>query len=569
VVVGIVLCGGFALGVTLISVSVGVDVAWPLAFLVFLPAAYALHVARIATPVQHINTAVNALSAGRIEDAEAHLAHAERSRAAVARISTNMLRAQICMYRAKLSEARAFLDATLSIPLPWLGRFHARLNLASARAHRALVHALTGDEAAARADVEAIARVSLKRTDALAYAALAEAVLLHRAGDAAALRQHLDRNRALLFESTAPRLRALVRALRWSTQRNASAYRMAAVREPGAAPHALEAWIDTVLPGASELAQEPAAPTVVLGDTGASEAPRPQRAPAPPALHVAMPAKRKRLSGQVLVLWLLLIVAFLAIWQFLTPSAVRPSETAPQPPRSLSSIFFIPVLGGAVIFALMLGRGRRVQQDLLRASWLMATSPADAQVGFVRLTRSGFKQVAAQAHLMLAMLAERAADFAAALAHVDAALVLLREPGMRAASYDLQLPEMRAMRALALAALDRRQEAADELARVEREFPAFYMLERARVRIEQLLAVRASDFASVARTATERPADLPISYRDDVLGEIATLVTSGAPIGRLRLSRLQYELESDPLLAHWLDVTAPDLMARFSRLQAA
>jgi hypothetical protein len=266
---------------------------------------------------------------------------------------------------------------------------------------------------------------------------------------------------------------------------------------------------------------------------------------------------------------LVLIAAFLGVWQFLSPNGARPPETAPTPAAGTAWALFLPIGFAVVILGVMLVRGQRVQRDLLRATWRMATSPEAAQAAFLRLTRSGFKQIAAQAHLMLAMLAERAADFAATLAHADAALAQLREPGVRAAAYDLQLPEIRAMRALALAALDRRQEAADELARVQREFPAFYMLERARVRTEQLLAVRDSDFASVARLARARAADLPISYRDDVLGEIATLATSGAAVGRLRLSRLQHELECDPLLAHWLDVTAPDLMARFSRLQPA
>ena len=215
----VLLVGGFGAAFVLIALSVGVVKAWPVAVLALLVSVPALTAVRTAVPVQHVNSAVNELSAGRIENAEAHIVEAERSPAGLIRISTNLLRADISLRRAELARSLQYLDAALAVRTPWFGRFNAKLNAASARAHRALVHALCGDEAAVTADLDALERLSDKRVDALAYAALARAVLLRHAGDAGGLRQHLDQNRALLVETTAPRLRALVRALRWSTGR--------------------------------------------------------------------------------------------------------------------------------------------------------------------------------------------------------------------------------------------------------------------------------------------------------------------------------------------------------------
>src|SRR5262245_4926518 len=56
---------------------------------------FAIHAKRTALPVQHNNSAVNALYAGRHEDVEAHLVEAERSSARLLRITTNFIRAQL------------------------------------------------------------------------------------------------------------------------------------------------------------------------------------------------------------------------------------------------------------------------------------------------------------------------------------------------------------------------------------------------------------------------------------------------------------------------------------------
>jgi len=294
-------------------------------------------------------------------------------------------------------------------------------------------------------------------------------------------------------------------------------------------------------------------------------------------MSVSMPARRGFVTGaplgwKTLVLWLFLIVAFLAIWQFLSPepSVSRGPGQAPDSQYDVMfSIIVAPLGFFLAILAAILWRAKRAQKAIVRAGNLIASDPLRAHDELVGLSRSTLKQVSARAHVMLAGLAERAADFKTSLAQADAALAQLRVPMARAVAYDLLLPDVHAARALALAGLDRMSEASVELAAIEHDFPTFYRLERSRFRVLQLLAVRSGDYQSAARLSKARAPDLPISYRDDVLGEIAEVVARGGTIGRTRLSRLRCEIELDPTLAHWLDASAPELMRRFNDLRAA
>ena len=581
----VVVCCGLALLAALsLTLSDGPNVLPGLFFAVLLLVLGLpwLHALRMAKPVQHNNSAVNAMLAGRFDEAERHLIEAERSNASMLRITTRILRAQLCVQRAELDEALRHLDAVLAARLPWVGRFYAKLATASARGIRAFVRALRGDQAGARADLAALEQSTLKRTDALASAAVANAVLLLKAGDRPGLREFLEKNRTLLFEFTSPRERALVRALSWSSRKRDVAYRTPVRSDARGTPHGLDAWLDAVLPGAASLAEdlrdaeEHATPAPVTRAAEAeSAAPTRVRPAAVPLMSVAMPASgnpgfASGLPGKPLLLWVVLIVAFLAIWQFLSPDTEPPAQVyEPQERVSLWAIVLPPVLLFSSILGALLWRGQRAQRAVIRAAVLIATDPPAAHDLLVRLSRSSLKMIAVQAHLSLAGLGERAGDFGAALAHADAALRQLRTSGARAMAYDLLLPDIHAMRALALAGLDRMSEASVELATIEHDFPAFYLLERSKVRVLQLLAARAGDFRSAAQIAASRSPDLPISYRDDMLGELAEVVARGTAVERMRLNRLRHEIEADPVLARWLEIAAPALMTHFDDLRAA
>ncbi len=529
---------------------------------------------RLAQPIRRNNSAVNALLAGRIEEAEAHLREVERSRAPMFKLTTGLMRAKLCVRRSELEQALAHLDTVLAAPLPWFGRDQARQTTHAARGLRAVVRALLGDVTGARSDLEALGRIAMKGPDAEASASLAEALLLRRAGDAKGLAASLDRNWQLLMESTSPRERALVRALRWSSRQRDVAYRTPTREQANNPEGSLEAWLEAVFPGAGDLAED----TIPEGPPGTPASPRERARVRSPGTDVsALPAVSPPArpswplgSGfpRLLVLWVVLIVAFLAIWQFMgTPDRAEPVASAPAGEFGWlvpTAVLFYAVLLGGVIW-----RMKRAQRAFLKAAALIPRDARAAHDELVRWTRSGLKQLAAQAHLMLAGLAERAADYQVALAHADAGLRSLRRYAAKAAAYDAVLPGLRAMRALAFAGLDQRSKAEAELMAIERGFPSFFFLERSRVRVQLLLAVRAGDYQAAARIAADRSPDLPISYRDDVLGEIAQAVAPGQPVARTRLNRLRHEIEVDPVLARWLDVTAPGLMDRFDALRAA
>src|SRR5207248_940791 len=84
--------------------------------------------------------------------------------------------------------------------------------------------------------------------------------------------------------------------------------------------------------------------------------------------------------------------------------------------------------------------------------------------------------------------------------------------------------EFTSLRAFVLAALGREEEAQAELARIpEARLPAAYY----RVRLLRLLHRGA--FAEAARLVEQRPADLPISARDEALGDLVQAAARAAP----------------------------------------
>jgi hypothetical protein len=280
-------------------------------------------------------------------------------------------------------------------------------------------------------------------------------------------------------------------------------------------------------------------------------------------------AKVLRIATSPLALWLVLIAMFLGIWQFLSPDT---PPTEQMPARRMSPGVAIALASAPVLFFIgiavgLVWRARTSQRSMIRGSVLMGRDPKAAQALFERLARSPTHLIASEAHLALAWLAEREASFDVALAHADTALE--RAKKKRAGAYDLLLPQIHATRAFALAALDRKEEARRELALLEKGFPAFFYLERTRVRVELLLLIKNGDIRNAAKLSGARPPDLPISYREEILGEIAEMVERTSAVSREKLDRLRYEIDSDPVLSDWLDVVTPDLMGRFSEIRPA
>ena len=173
---------------------------------------------------------------------------------------------------------------------------------ANALAIRALARAATQQHAEADADLEVVEANPSASFHARARAALARALLLAHDSDAPGLRKHLRRTRNAIVQAAHPREVMLLRALERHGRALPQPYRST----PGAAGSATaHAWLHTVAPALVERT-EPAEPKV----RSTSPSPLPP-APVPGLLGTS--------ALKVVALWGLLIVMFLAIWQFASP----------------------------------------------------------------------------------------------------------------------------------------------------------------------------------------------------------------------------------------------------------
>ena len=147
--------------------------------------------------------------------------------------------------------------------------------------------------------------------------------MLARGDDGEALARHLTANASLVLEHGTPRERALFRALRRMTR---SAKR-SVYREPDrpreGTPSRLATWVEAIAHDAAafvdgETNERPNAPPIEewppLSEAAPSDIPALER-----ARRSGAGSKGRASWKRVLFLWTVLIVMFVAIWEFLTP----------------------------------------------------------------------------------------------------------------------------------------------------------------------------------------------------------------------------------------------------------
>ena len=500
--------------------------------------------ARLAPAVQLLNRAGDHLTRGEFDRATELIDLAE-ARSGVGRVrrAAGMQRARIALAKADLGSAMTHLDRAVVAPLSFLGRTRAAWARLDARSARAFVAAALGDEVLAREDIRAVVEDDSASTLSLARARLAEAMLIR--ADRRMLDEHLRRHGRLMLEFLGPRERVLFRVLRRSTS-SRSAYRDAAKR--GVDAH--RDWADAVMPGAGELLDGAA------GEEGAA-----------PVLHGgAAPASTRagfRLSRpvRVLLLWVVLIAAFLAVWQLLEPAgAAGPTPDAVGPPPW-------PFIALAVAFVFVVfcinnwGARRNSRQLLALARQLEVERSSDARGELARLAAGERYATAASSRLMLGLDDEREGRLEPALEHCEEGLALLDRPERRVQAYDLLLPGLRALRARLLAAGGQEDAAIAALGLLEREHPAYPALESARRSVHLVLAAQRGDFELAARIARSRDDELLVRLHEEELGEIVRL-ESGESFTAERTSRLCAEIEEHPGVRPWLECVAPEATAR-------
>jgi hypothetical protein len=271
---------------------------------------------------------------------------------------------------------------------------------------------------------------------------------------------------------------------------------------------------------------------------------------------------------RLLAVWVLLVVALVSLVSLVggpsgggVPPAEMPFGVSLTDLAGLFGVFFI------LLFAALFGRNvmvlRRAARLVARASAKLARGDADGAVAEVSpLCKSRLSYPAAQAYLVLASAAERRTEIGAALTHADAGLGRLVTRAMREASADLLLPELVAIRAFALAASDRHDEASAELEALP---PSYLYLDRSVLRVRLVQLVRRGDLAAAARLVEKSPPDLSLSRRDELLADVVRAAVSPERVGGVEVARIKEELRSYPEGRRWLEVVAPGALDAFQR----
>lgn len=543
--------------------GIGVALAATAAFLAW----SAVVNARNGMAVQLNNTAYERLTRGRVDEAEGFLAQIPPSAEGfgVAR-AVAAQRALIALHRGELAAAIEHATRAIDRPKQFFSRWYEEQQIAGAYAIRAVAHASAGDARAMEADASRAETDDAALPGGIARAALARAIVLARAKDMTALVALLGGPGARALEWLSPRERALFRALRRMTRARATT----AYREPARLDEATEegrvaAWIEKLAPGAAAFAgaaRHAESTEARPAETASAEALQ--------SVERSRAANKKRanpaVAARTLVLWVLLIVMFLAIWQFLSPAdtgAPRPASSSAFDAAQFMD-WFVPTVAALVtgIVAFQVRSARKLTRRLLRAQRALAVRDDEAATTEVRaMTRSRFPIVAATAHLVLAQTLERKASWAAVITESDAGIGRASfNQTTRAASADLLVPQLVELRALALAATDRPAEADAELAVLARDHSTFAYAARARFRVRLVAAVRAGDGRAAAEVARTRTLDMPLTLRDDVLADIVLAVNDGA--SDEERDRIEAEVRDDPELRAWLDAITPGLRER-------
>jgi hypothetical protein len=519
-----------------------------------------------------LNKSQRAINVGDVEEAERLLGEAEASpRFVWVKRQASVQRALIALRSGDLEEARRSLDVALALPLGLVSRDASRRTRSEARALRAFVRASLGDVVGARADIAAVRGdegASYASHQALARVTLAEAVLLDRAGDRTRLKDLIHEHEELLLEHTSPRERALVRAMRRmvSVTEKGSIYRQRESpkrRRARGKDARLSDWVARIAPEAAPYVRDQGR-AHTASKALYVEVARPSRK-AVRKVRAARAASAQKKGS----LWTAAALVGAPLALFFGAMGIVELQKSLSSASSSGGLSLAEVLAmGIGVAAPLVFMGLRLMRWQREPAVRKAAGEAWKRGGWVAadetrgamLAESGSNEVAAGGYLTLASNAERKGDFEGAIAACDKGLGRIATAQKRG-EVELLHADLVALRAFALAACDRRDEADAELALLGESYPGYG---RAVFRVELVTLVRAHDFAGAARLAEQSTGDLPLSVREQLLGEVARAAAAPDRVGAGEVDRLREEIKASPERARWLDRVAPGLLEAFS-----
>jgi hypothetical protein len=515
-----------------------------------------------------LNKSQRAINLGDVEEAERLLDEAEASpRFVWVKRRASVQRAMIALRLGILEEARRWLDAALALPLGLVSREASRRERIEARALRAFVSASLGDPKGARDDIAAVREEEEGAShQAIARVTLAEAVLLERAGDRTRLKDLIDENEELLLEHTSPRERALVRAMRRlvSVSEKGSVYRKRESpkrRRARGSDTSVSDWVARIAPEAAPYVREHGRARKVGRAIFAAVARPTRKAVRKVRAARAASVSRKGFAWKAAAMVCALLALLFGGMGIVELQSLGGASSVGG--LGLAEVLAMSIGVAAPLAALGLLRRRRARaiRRATREAWKRGGWVAADETRGAMLAESRSDEVAAGGCLTLASLAERKGDFEGAIAACDKGLGRLAAVRKRG-EVELVHADLVALRAFALSACDRRDEADAELASLGESYPGYG---RAVFRVELVTLVRGHDFAGAARLVEQSTGDLPLSLREQLLAEVARAAAEPDRVGAGEVERLREELKDSPERARWLDRAAPGLVEAFGR----
>lgn len=562
----------FAAGGILLTLLLGGEVTWllPSLGIGFGGCFVALGVwgLRVGSASQVLSSSLNLVQAGKLAEAGALLDTLEGNTATGVVVSRHIQRAMIAVRRGDLDAVVGHADVVIASPRRVLFRSTYEVQRAAALGLRAWARAAKGDLEGATSDARAVRAAPVPLPEALAHAALAEAMVLERRGERAGLAALLRRDRRLLMGGLDVRERAIVRAMqRLLKAAPRSVYRTAAEPkklEIEEQPTIAE-WLDRIAPQLSAFAPRPRAAA-----PAPSTAPVPALVPSAEAIARVEAETPKRSFGRplkLLALWAVLVTMFLAIWQLMQPERQQEArwEPPPAPPFEgpAGALWGVAAVASLVgLFVWLVLRSQKQTGKLHRlAAAIAAGEDVDAELA--EMTASKQDLTAAQAWLLRVAIADRRGQLAQGIAHVDAGRARLRTEGARAAAAGMLAPALTGARAYLLAAMGRVDEAAAELARIP---PDYLLLDRTRFAVQLAALLARGDVDGAGRLVEATPQELSIGPRDELLRDLVRAATAPSGAGSAEIARLRDELRDDEESRRWIEQVTPALLARFDQV---
>lgn len=289
--------------------------------------------------------------------------------------------------------------------------------------------------------------------------------------------------------------------------------------------------------------------------------PGPSREGSQVAVRAGDPKKDRDSSASRPIL--LLLLGTLCGGLVLTYRHDHPTEPILAP--EFANLFATCFAGIGVVMALWIGtsvvRSLRAHRILTTALAMSARGDTvHAETLFERVRRGDSQLPAAGALLCLAGAAARRGEHEVCLGLCNAGLGRLATPALRAAASDMIVPGLRGERDIALAILDRSDDAEATLALIPKDH---FVYPGTAVAIRLIVLSRQGRLEEAFALAAAAPEDVHLSRQIELLLDLVKAVAEPSSADPGEVARLHDDLRTWPEGRHWMAIVAPAVLRLF------